>query len=93
MIRPLFISGLVSTLTLGSFAFAQDPAPEEGYGWAEKNSVIGSEFMISAANPIAVQAGYDILAKGGTAADAMIAVQLVLNLVDPQWEHGNDSAQ
>ncbi|WP_170480037.1 gamma-glutamyltransferase [Ruegeria arenilitoris] len=84
MIRPLFISGLVSTLTLGSFAFAQDPAPEEGYGWAEKNSVIGSEFMISAANPIAVQAGYDILAKGGTAADAMIAVQLVLNLVEPQ---------
>lgn len=40
--------------------------------------------MISAANPVAAKAGYDVLAAGGTAADAMIAVQLMLNLVEPQ---------
>lgn len=61
-----------------------DPTPEVGYGWEDKDSVTGKEFMISAANPEAAKAGYDILAAGGTAADAMIAVQLMLNLVEPQ---------
>lgn len=41
-------------------------------------------WMISAANPYAVQAGADVLAKGGSAADAMVAVQAVLGLVEPQ---------
>ncbi|MBL4739828.1 MAG: gamma-glutamyltransferase [Sneathiella sp.] len=41
-------------------------------------------FMISAANPLAAKAGYDILAKGGSAVDAAIATQLVLTLVEPQ---------
>lgn len=43
-----------------------------------------SQWMIAAANPYAAQAGADILAKGGTAADAMVAVQTVLGLVEPQ---------
>ncbi|MEX0277037.1 MAG: gamma-glutamyltransferase [Ruegeria sp.] len=84
MIRTSFILGCVSALALGPMAAAQDPAPEQGYGWEEKNSVTGTDFMVAAANPLAVQAGYDVLAKGGTAADAMIAVQLMLNLVEPQ---------
>lgn len=62
---------------------AQDPQPEEGYGWEDKDSVTGRNFMVSAAHPLAVQAGYDVLESGGTAADAMIAVQLMLNLVEP----------
>ena len=41
-------------------------------------------FMISAANPLAVKAGYDILKAGGSAVDAAIAAQMVLNLVEPQ---------
>lgn len=41
-------------------------------------------FMISAANPLAVEAGYDILKAGGSAVDAAIAAQMVLNLVEPQ---------
>jgi gamma-glutamyltranspeptidase/glutathione hydrolase len=41
-------------------------------------------WMIAAANPLAVEAGADILAAGGTAADAMVAVQAVLGLVEPQ---------
>ena len=40
--------------------------------------------MISAANPPAVEAGLEMLRAGGSAADAAIAVQLVLNLVEPQ---------
>jgi gamma-glutamyltranspeptidase/glutathione hydrolase len=40
--------------------------------------------MIAAANPHAVEAGAAILRQGGTAADAMVAVQTVLGLVEPQ---------
>ncbi|WP_075213988.1 gamma-glutamyltransferase [Mongoliimonas terrestris] len=41
-------------------------------------------WMVSAANPLAARAGADALAKGGTAVDAMIAVQAMLGLVEPQ---------
>jgi len=40
--------------------------------------------MVVTANPLATQAGLDVLAKGGNAVDAAIAVQLVLGLVEPQ---------
>ena len=40
--------------------------------------------LISAANPLAAQAGLDILRAGGSAVDAAIAAQMVLNLVEPQ---------
>ncbi len=40
--------------------------------------------MIAAANPYAAQAGLDMLARGGSAVDAAIAAQMVLNLVEPQ---------
>ena len=40
--------------------------------------------MVAAANPIAVEAGVEILRRGGTAIDAAVAVQMVLGLVEPQ---------
>ena len=40
--------------------------------------------MVAAANPLAVNAGYSMLLQGGSAADAAIAVQLVLGLVEAQ---------
>ncbi len=40
--------------------------------------------MIAAANPMAVEAGLEILRAGGTAVDAAIAVQAMLGLVEPQ---------
>ena len=46
--------------------------------------VEASDWMISAANPLAVEAGAAVLRAGGSAADAMIAVQTVLGLVEPQ---------
>ena len=40
--------------------------------------------MVVTANPYASDAGANILSRGGTAADAMVAVQTVLGLVEPQ---------
>jgi gamma-glutamyltranspeptidase / glutathione hydrolase len=40
--------------------------------------------MVAAANPLATDAGYEILMAGGSAVDAAIAVQMVLALVEPQ---------
>ena len=40
--------------------------------------------MVAAANPLAVDAGVEVLRAGGSAVDAAIAVQAVLGLVEPQ---------
>jgi gamma-glutamyltranspeptidase/glutathione hydrolase len=40
--------------------------------------------MVAAANPLAAQAGIEVLRAGGSAADAAVAVQSVLGLVEPQ---------
>lgn len=58
--------------------------PEPPSGYTPKAITYAQKDMVSAANPLAVQAGVDILAKGGSALDAAIAVQMVLNLVEPQ---------
>ena len=46
--------------------------------------VISENWMIVTANPYASVAGAEILKKGGTAADAMVAAQVVLGLVEPE---------
>lgn len=59
-------------------------APEVASGFTEKTSVSADNFMVAAANPLAVKAGYEVLKAGGTAIDAMVAVQAMLGLVEPQ---------
>jgi len=51
---------------------------------AEGRPVEAQDWMVVAAHPLAVEAGAEVLAAGGTAADAMVAVQAVLGLVEPQ---------
>lgn len=62
----------------------EDREPEAATGMQSSKAVVGKEFMVAAANPYASEAGYNVLAKGGNAVDAAIAVQLVLTLVEPQ---------
>lgn len=63
---------------LSEAAMAAQEAKDAGMPVAADN------WMVAAANPLAVEAGADVLRAGGTAADAMIAVQTVLGLVEPQ---------
>ena len=50
---------------------------------ATGTSVQADNWMVVAANSLAVQSGARVLRAGGTAADAMVAVQSVLGLVEP----------
>ena len=43
-----------------------------------------AQYMVAAANPHAARAGVEMLRAGGSALDAAIAAQMVLNLVEPQ---------
>ncbi|SDJ64197.1 gamma-glutamyltransferase [Billgrantia gudaonensis] len=51
---------------------------EDKPGWATER------FAVAAANPLATDAGYQVLEAGGSAIDAAVAVQMVLTLVEPQ---------
>jgi gamma-glutamyltranspeptidase/glutathione hydrolase len=58
--------------------------PEGASGWTDKPGWSASQWMVTAANPLAVDAGAEMLEAGGSAIDAAIAVQMVLTLVEPQ---------
>jgi len=63
----------------------QIPAqPEGSSGYTEKPGWATEQFAVAAANPLATDAGYQVLKAGGSAIDAAIAVQMVLGLVEPQ---------
>lgn len=68
----------------GANAQSLRSAPEQASGYAARSLAVAERFMVSAANPEAVDAGVEMLRAGGSAVDAAIAVQLVLNLVEPQ---------
>jgi gamma-glutamyltranspeptidase / glutathione hydrolase len=73
---------LVTAILLGLLACAMDdhrsvfPERPQPDGQAQR-------FMVSAANPHAVEAGLSVLRKGGTAVDAAVAVQMVLGFAEP----------
>lgn len=64
-------------------ALAQ-PLPSGPSGYTPKEAAFGKHFMVAAANPLAVEAGRAVIARGGSALDAAVAVQMVLNVVEPE---------
>ncbi|WP_144630944.1 gamma-glutamyltransferase family protein [Bordetella genomosp. 13] len=79
------VSSSGSAVVVGS-GQAGDPAapePASGYRLGYK-AKYASKYMVVANTPLATKAGCDVLKAGGTAADAAIAVQAVLGLVEPQ---------
>ena len=76
---------LLAALLLMTPALDQTMAePRDAPGLAAKPLVTAQNHMIVAAHPLAAQAGDRIMAEGGSAADAVIAALLVLNVVEPQ---------
>jgi len=51
---------------------------------ARNEAPMAPEAGVAAANPVAVDAGLEVLAAGGSAADAAVAIQAMLGLVEPQ---------
>lgn len=78
----VLLTGCASTDRLAYQAPTQQPEGASGYadkpGWATRH------FAVATANPLATEAGYQVLRSGGSAVDAAIAVQMVLTLVEPQ---------
>lgn len=75
------LTGCASTQ---SFNYSVPDQPEGASGYTEKPGWATQKFAVAAANPLATDAGYQVLKAGGTATDAAIAVQMVLALVEPQ---------
>lgn len=91
MISRFRVLTTAMAILLSGVAMARVPAadvahlnPEAASGFGQHELAHAHYYMVSAANPIAAQAGADILAAGGSAADAAITTQLVLNVVEPQ---------
>ena len=62
----------------------RSPRPSARPAGPTSSRSAAKRWMVAAANPHAVEAGYRILQLGGSATDAAIAVQLVLGLIEPQ---------
>ncbi len=73
--------GLAGCATVGYDLPVQ---PEGASALVEKPGWATRTFAIAAANPLATEAGRQMLQMGGSAVDAAIAVQMVLTLVEPQ---------
>jgi len=73
-LKPLTCAFALATLSACATAPATRPA----------QTVQAGEPFVIAANPLAAQAGLNVLNKGGSAVDAAIAVQAMLSLVEPQ---------
>jgi gamma-glutamyltranspeptidase / glutathione hydrolase len=67
-----------------TFRYRVAEQPEAASGLTAKPGWATTRFAVAAANPLATDAGYQMLKAGGSAVDAAIAVQMVLSLVEPQ---------
>ena len=81
-----FVAALLAGCATQSpqFIYTAPILPEAASGFTEKPGWATKKFAVAAANPLATDAGYQILKAGGSAVDAAVAVQMVLGLVEPQ---------
>jgi gamma-glutamyltranspeptidase/glutathione hydrolase len=73
-----------ATSPSSNFSYTVPQQPEAASGFTAKPGWATQRFAVAAANPLATDAGYQVLKAGGSAVDAAIAVQMVLTLVEPQ---------
>lgn len=75
---------LLALLPVTGHALTADANPESATASAQKTLAHAKRWMAASANPLATEAGLQVLRGGGSAVDAAIAMQLVLALVEPQ---------
>jgi len=81
----LLVSALTLTACNAPPSSSLPQAPEAGSGYrTDLQTRHASKHMAAAANPLAAEAGREMLRQGGSAIDAAIAMQAVLTLVEPQ---------
>jgi gamma-glutamyltranspeptidase / glutathione hydrolase len=83
-VATLLAACATNTQAPSDFSYTPFQQPEGASGITDKPGWATKKFAVAAANPLATDAGYQILKAGGSAVDAAIAVQLVLSLVEPQ---------
>jgi gamma-glutamyltranspeptidase / glutathione hydrolase len=83
-ITAALLAGCATQTPQAKFAYTAPILPEAASGFTEKPGWATKKFAVAAANPLATDAGYQILKAGGSAVDAAVAVQMVLGLVEPQ---------
>jgi len=82
---PLVLLAACSTQPPASaWRYSVPEQPEAASGSTDKPGWAYTRQAVAAANPLATDAGLQVLRAGGSALDAAIAVQLVLGLVEPQ---------
>ncbi len=85
--QPTAVSGCELNGTTGGEAVilpGTPGAPEVATGYSPKTTVYAKTYMAVTNNPMSTKAACDVLKDGGTAMDAAVAAQMVLNLVEPQ---------
>ena len=82
--KPLCVLALLTACATPTLDYSVPPMPEGASGYGEKPGWALTRFAVAAANPLATDAGAQVLRAGGTAVDAAVAVQMVLALVEPQ---------
>ena len=91
--RVCKLGSIIATIMLLFFSFSQNITyaqtntegdPPDNPGVKEEQTDIGEKGMVVTAHPEATEIGAEVLRQGGNAMDAAAAIQLALNVVEPQ---------
>ena len=79
LLAAIALAGLAACAPRAALPPTAAPAPVAPVAPAKERQA-----FVAAAHPLAVEAGLEVLRKGGSAVDAAVAVQAMLSLVEPQ---------
>ncbi len=83
-LTPLLTPPPTPPLAPAALHYTLPALPEGSSGSSAKPGWATQRFAVASANPLATDAGAQVLRAGGSAVDAAVAVQMVLGLVEPQ---------